>query len=514
MSIPTESAAGKAWVEKYLHPPSVPRSSYAGTPDNNMSPITSLEFETVNNIPTVFTVGAVTYQASEMFFLQTTGASVVAYVFVRCPTYLKNEWSQHPQYPAIVNDSYDFLQNWGSDVSMQRMAYKSCTYFLNATAFNDQGTVTIAQARPAFFTFSGGKIPPESPYLTDDSFEVLPTKPHRRIDGEFDYNSQILDMGDVSGPGFTGAYMPSTPTQVQQSNPKAVTHMAREGAFVTQHWSQPTNRFWNNTDIGNGSQFDLVQTWLRFIQDDHSEHSIRLYTKFENGAIPEKPTLLNAADTVWTDFTVAYVYFSGLTVGGTTNAVGNAYITVKSMYCIEVQPHLKSSFVFFQNSPPVPDDRAIHVASAVTHQVPDGFPASANSFASILGLVAQYAPTVVNWINNAFKANAPAEKAVEKVVEKVVKEKPLIKRPPAKTKPAPAKPFSKPKPSANMQLRIKDLERQLAQNRVSKAMSTGRYTSANNTKRTPYPYAGSTRPPTPMQSFKNNTPRRRFSTRL
>jgi hypothetical protein len=519
MSINTETPSGKAWVEKYLHPPSVPRATYAGIPDMNMSPVTSLQFETVNNIPTVFVIDGVIRQATEIFFLQTTGALVVAYVFVRSPDYNNNGWVQHPQYPAIVNDSYNFHDNWGADVSMQRLAYKSCTYFLNATAFNDQGTVTIAQARPQFFVFSSPLIPPAAD--TDYDF---PKQPSRRVGGEFDYNAQILEMGDISGPGFIGDYVPSTPTQIQQSSPKAVTHMAREGAFVTQHWSQPTNRFWNNPGLENGSDADLVQTWIRFTQSDHSEHTVRLYSKMNSAGHSPEPNLGNAADTVWTDFTIAYVYFSGLSVSSGPAGLSNAYITVKSAYCVEVQPHAKSSFVFFQNSAPVPDDRAIHIAAAVTHQVPDGFPASANGFASILGLVANYAPKVITWLGNAFKSNAPAEKAVEKVAERVIEKK-------VRAKPAPQKRPAvvlnnnarqaprRPKVSVNMNQRIAQLEQQLQRSRI--ADPTRRYRNNFNTGMRPMPQRrqsmrynnGMSNLPTPIPPIVNLN-QKRFSNRL
>nr|WAY16492.1 hypothetical protein [Hepelivirales sp.] len=410
----SETAAGKAWLEKYLHPPSVQKPSFVATPDNNISPVTTLNFETVNNIPLTATIGtgpsSRTLNFTDVFFLQTTGARVVSYVFVRSPGYNSGNWFQHPQTPAITNDSYDFVNNWGSDVSMQRLSYKSCTYYLNATAFNDQGTVTIAQARPAVFVYQGTHPPP---------IDVS-----QRVEGEFDYNCQILDVGDVSGSGQSGEFVPSTPTQVQQSNPKAVTHLAREGAFVPQHWSQPTNRFWNNADTGNGSDHDLVQTYIRFTMADKSEHTVRLFNKMNaDGSIPDEGqvTLDNAADTPWCDFTVAYVYFSALSVSPVLGQtiVSQPYITVKSIYGVEVQPFPKSSFTFFQQTPPIPDDRAIHIAAGIVHQKPDGYPSSANDLGSIFGLVTKFAPKVFNWLTNAFNANSPKEKKVKEKKERV-----------------------------------------------------------------------------------------------
>ena len=374
----SETSAGQAWLEKYLHPPSVQKPSFVSTPDNNISPVTTLNFETVNNIPLTGIIGsgasARTLNFSDVFFLQTTGARVVSYVFVRSAGYNSGNWFQHPQMPAIYNDSYDFVNNWGSDVSMQRLSYKSSTYYLNATSFNDQGTVTIAQARPSVFVFQGQHPPPsDAP---------------QRVEGEYDYNCQIIDLGDVSGGGLSGEFVPATPTQVQQSNPKAVTHLARAGAFVPQHWSQPTNRFWNNADTGNGSDKDLVQSYIRFTTSDKSEHTVRLFTKMNaDGTVPDENqvTLDNTGDTPWSDFTIAFVYFSALSISPVLGQtiVSAPYITVKGIYGVEVQPYPKSSFTFFQQTSPIPDDKAIHIAAGIVHQKPDGYPSSANDLGSI-----------------------------------------------------------------------------------------------------------------------------------
>jgi hypothetical protein len=163
--------------------------------------------------------------------------------------------------------------------------------------------------------------------------------------------------------------------------------------------------FYNNTDIGNGSNYDLTQCWSRFTTNDGEEKTIRLFTKpSATGEVPSIPTLDNCSDTVWTDFTWAYVLFSGLSAPsiGTQTLVSTPYVTVKCVYGVEVQPFPKSSFVFFQNPAPIPDDRAIHAAAGIIHQKPDGYPSAANDFGSILGLVTKFAPTVINWLSSAF----------------------------------------------------------------------------------------------------------------
>lgn len=409
--LPTETPAGRAWAEKYLHPPSVKRNGYIATPDNNMCPVATLELDSIANISPIFTISSVQYYSTDLLFLQGSGARVVAYVFVRTPAIMSGNWILHPQTPAVVFDQYDFDGSWGSDVSLQRLGYKSCTYYLNATQFNDQGTVTVAQFRPNIFT-STQTLPTDPTCSTP--FEI-----QKRISSTADYNSQIIDLGRIDGGGFTGAYVPSTTTMVQQSSPKAVSHMAREGAFVPQHWSQPINLFYNQPDGQNGSEFDMVQTYIRFIQADHSEHLLPLF----NSPPSTPPTLAQMSDTVWSDFSWAYVFFAGLSVPTGESMANAPYITVKSYLGVEVQPSIKSSFVFFQTPAPIPDDRAIHVAAGLVHQKPDGFPSSANDFGSIIALAASFVPRAITWVKNLFSSpKATIRKEAVAVTKTLAKE--------------------------------------------------------------------------------------------
>jgi len=115
-----------------------------------------------------------------------------------------------------------------------------------------------------------------------------------------------------------------------------------------------------------------------------------------------------------------------------TPLVSNAYITVKSVYGVEVQPHVKSSFTFFQQTPPIPDDRAIHIAAGIVHQKPDGFPASANDLGSIIALAATYAPKIIGWLSNAFSANkekAVVKEAVKEEVDETIRQYPPARMP-------------------------------------------------------------------------------------
>lgn len=407
-----ETSQGESWAEKYLHPPSVQNTAMGITPDNNMSPVVLLNFETIDDIPLRFSTDGIEYAAHDVCFLQGSGARVINYVFVRHPQLQGGNWFQHPNYAAIVNDSYDFNSSWGRDASMSIMSYKSCTYYLNATAFSDQGTVTSAQFRPSIYNIVAAA-------------DTIQSRVLRSPGSEFAHNAQQISIGNVSGGAFSGAYVPSTATQILQSNPKATANLAKLGAFVPQKWSQPTNRFYNVNDF-NGSDFDLDYCYIDFGKSDGSFSGLPLFVKWDTGSISKPPVvdLQHCGDTAWSDFTWAYVMFTAL--GATLDSnLASPYITVKSIYGIEVQPYSKSAWTFFQQDPPIPDDRAIHSVQAIAHQTPDAYPASANDFGTILSLAAKYVPKVIDWLSNANdKQPAPKkEKKIEKKIEKQVEKK-------------------------------------------------------------------------------------------
>jgi len=404
MALPTETAVGRAWVNKYLHPPSIRTADYNGTPDNNTSPYAILEYDVVQNISPSFLnpISGEQLFTSDLMFLQGSGALVVTYAFVRHPKYLDGKWQPHPQTPAVVNTSYDFPESWRTDVSMHRLSYKSCTYYLNATAFNDQGTVTTAQFRPQILV--GWATP------ADDELDVI-AMPRRPVGVDPDFNAQWIVLGNMSDSSGQSETMPPTASMVQQSSPKAITHMAKDGVFVPQTWAQPVNAFKPNPKYLSSSLADLPSCQLEFY-DNQGSHTIPLFNaSTPTGVDPTKPNTWH--DITWSDFTWAYVLFSGLSAPTTQITTSTAYITVKCVYGIEVQPMTKSPFNPFMRAAPVPDDRAVHIAAAIAHQKPDAFPASANDFGTILALAAQFAPQVISWISNAFR-KTPTESPVAK----------------------------------------------------------------------------------------------------
>lgn len=142
--IEVDTATGAAWIEKYLHPPVDKRSTYAGIPDLNNTPSVHLEYRAVNDFSAMEGDGKATSVHPTMAFLQTSSAYMPVYLFNND---LNNNIVRESLTQFQINPNLQ-VANMTSIASSGRIAYKSSTYELNATEFNNQGVVTVAQFRP------------------------------------------------------------------------------------------------------------------------------------------------------------------------------------------------------------------------------------------------------------------------------------------------------------------------------------------------------------------------------
>lgn len=163
-SIPL-TKAGSVMVRKILHPPpSKDNVGFQGITDmTTVNQVNmALEAETTEILARIkYAVdGAVsTFNSRAILFLSLSGARNSTYIFIRTPD---GSWAQpvdgtgllsQPTPPAVINAGYPF-QNWVQDVARHRTAYKSESFYLNATGFNNQGMVTNAQFTPAITRLS------------------------------------------------------------------------------------------------------------------------------------------------------------------------------------------------------------------------------------------------------------------------------------------------------------------------------------------------------------------------
>lgn len=165
MEIHTPTPAGAAYVNKVTHPPSPRSPDYRGVPDCSSPNVVHLELKGEYNFSPVITRATApnvitSTVVGKMLFLQTSSPQVGVYCWladnggwVQPQSQPANPDQQHPAIAqkcasASICKGYNF-SNFADDVAQYRATYKSTTFYLNATDFNNQGTITCAKFKPS-----------------------------------------------------------------------------------------------------------------------------------------------------------------------------------------------------------------------------------------------------------------------------------------------------------------------------------------------------------------------------
>lgn len=486
--IRAKTAAGAAYVRKACHPPSPLDSAYEGRPDCSAPNVVMMELKSEANFAPILTLAksatiATTINPSSMLFLQPPGAYVGNYVFM-----LTNDWTgpvttgwvqpvntaaatgvpaiNQFNPPANLMNGYNF-DNWTLDVARHRVTYKSSTYYLNATDFNNQGTVTTAKIRPnTAFTATTATLLKEhqdDPVSTKNLKSVIKglvdshninTKGNERFrtseDGydildsvgapmtnflfqilEFGPNSGNINSQNIQGLSVLTSCLPTTASELLVQSPKSVTRPAKEGAFVVLQQAEPTLSWIDTQDnviasAGTGaSQSGLPRTLIR-VRTYSGNVWAWQYGYLHAGRITDQVyATMNAIDTIWDGLDWSLTLFEGLTVPTTTGTTLSSvpYITVKTIVGIELVPQLKSSLQCFSRTLPMPDQDAIDMMVGIMHARSDSLPASANDLGSIAKVAIRYLPDAIDWLKNLFGSKKEQTRAIEamKPTHKTVK---------------------------------------------------------------------------------------------
>lgn len=446
--------AGAAYVQRVTHPPGeVP--GYAGVPDASQSNVTHLRLVGESNHPPVIIRGAsatttTTTPCSSMLLIQTSGARTANYVFVGNGQNWTQPLSQpsNSSVPAISQlcdaasrtTTYNF-SSWDRDVGPFRTTYKSSTYYLNATDFNNQGTVTTAKFKPSYVGTPNAlsflknleetdpaavnqileQLPDEC-FVDDPDYTIINPKTKKPEAGHAKRTIrniapfvlfQIWDTGARRTQVVRNQYdnmqtlfnwLPQNSGDIINMSPKAVSRLAKEGAFVVQQPADSTQS-WSAQQSGLDDDLNdtggLVQCFMRS-RDIAGNHSYQaLYSQSTPiGALGA------AIDTPWNNLDWSMTLFEGLTTPqpGVTTLSSSSYITCKSYVGVEIDPSPASSLHSFMTQLPLPDSKAIEVATAIFHSRPDAMPAAANDFGSIAQAALKFIPGAARWLGQLFGA--------------------------------------------------------------------------------------------------------------
>jgi hypothetical protein len=474
VSIKANTAAGASWVKKVIHPPSAKDEDYHGTPFKGNSSVALLELRGESDIPPVFTYNSGTLIApvietlnpSTLLFLSGSGGRVGAYAFMRIApnTYVQQtdanipSGTPIPALPAALTSGYDFLNNYNSDFQCHRIGYKSNTFYLNATGFNNQGIVCSAKFKPDLYNTATSAavngvrnnsmtahqlwkslnpqqrrafvdaVPkryriatarttasaPSSRRSLEEDFEVLSVtdRADQLSIPISDFTLQMLNFGEsqatlgvIPGGGVSiVGLLPDTISDVQMISPTSSTRQAKEGDYVVQTWSEDVNLFSQaprvNNQTGGQHLTECFLTWYNPTSNTHLYYNLM--------GTSQTAGIDSYCDIPWTAHDWSYTMFQGLTVpsGSTISTTGVPYISIKTILGLEVQPRISSSMRPFMEQLPFPDDAAIEIASVLIREKPDSLPAAANDLGQIFDSITNYAPKVFDFFKGIFSGGS------------------------------------------------------------------------------------------------------------
>jgi hypothetical protein len=481
VTVKANTAAGASWVRKVIHPPSPKDPDYHGTPFKGNSSVALLELRGETDFPPAFTYNSGTTVApvietlypSTLLFLSGSGGRVGSYCFMRIApnTYVQQtdanipSGTPIPALPAALNAGYDFLSNYNSDFMSHRIGYKSTTYYLNATDFQNQGIVACAKFKPdlinsAISSTSNGarnnnysshqlwrtlseqqrraflaavpehhRIKPQkqtSRRAIEEDFEVLSVADRKEPLSlpVADFQLQLLNFGEsnatlgvIPGGGISIiGLLPDTIADVQMISPTSAMRPAKEGDYVVSTWTEDVNLFAQaprvNHQIGTQALTECFICWYNPTSNTTLYYNL-MGTTATSG-------INSYCDTPWTSHDWAYTMFQGLTVptGTIASTTGLPYISVKTILGLEVQPRISSSMRPFMDQLPFPDDAAIEIASVLIREKPDSLPAAANDLGQIFDSITNYAPKVFDFFKGIFSGGSDKSSAKTSKSEK------------------------------------------------------------------------------------------------
>lgn len=404
----TDTATGAAWVEKYLHPPSALRASYNGIPDLNNTPSVNLEYRleseqtppTGTGTSTLYVLPPSVYTHAYRFAVNPTSAG------------FSEESLLVPENPNVD------LPEFSKTAESYRMAYRSTTFYQDATAFNNAGMIYTSQFRPnvaeyterdiaafhqRFYAHKGAKEAIKlltKSQAVEDGFEKLGLSDKVGLPSSGNV-LQVISLGKI----------PQTGGEVLMRSPKSVARRANEGAFVVHQFSEPTQ-----------SYKSMARSYEKRTAVPPLRYGVFSFFEYENAAgeyvlasFSSRKDGSAAPDLPWYEMTWAFVLY--------TPAVGTdtaAPILLKTIVGVEVQPTSGSLLQAVVKDSPLYDQQALRMASMMRQQMPDSLPASANDFSSFIGAALEWAPKIFSAIKGIF-APKPTESEVKHVVKEEVK---------------------------------------------------------------------------------------------
>lgn len=411
-----------AFLRKCIHPPSaVP--SYSGLPTNDTRTQVLVQWTNmqINVTPSIVdaiasatrNVTAADLSTFDYAILSTSGARVVSIPFIYINGVMVQDLSN-----VEVQDNYDF-ENFSTDATLYRPNYKSITTYLNATSFNDTGSVAGMQFNPSMLF--GGTLSRLSStnydlfrsyvrthirlkhiqlidnrhplfhsartifenfpaFVRDDIIDLLTSgfvdRDLTTVVG-LDPNTtlQIINLSQIGD-----QVMPSQ-SQILNNSTRSYGGRARDGTFAVQRLNTIAPQ-WLTASNTIASKSGLYQCYFFFYDTAGIDHLIPLY---DNNPVPTPITTLKPLyDTLWSsDMTWSIVRYDGLSLNSQTSV--STQLLIKKTYTgFEVQPAFRSAWAGMVRMAPKPDLMSMQLLMDRMYELKDVMPASYNFWGAML----------------------------------------------------------------------------------------------------------------------------------
>ncbi|QHW18923.1 ORF2 [Crustacea hepe-like virus 1] len=416
-----ETAAGRAWLAKYLHPPSDPMPGFCGYPDRNTLSTVQLHYRGEKEIALGCHKGdgaTPLGPAAKYCHLFHWGARAP------CVGVWYDATGGKPAFDPtetqwMINKQFDW-KAWDRDIEKARRTYGSVSIYQDETAFSNRGVITVANFRPDWVDVELGpvftvrdianalkadhrtlKVPPSmlrSNTIDRDGYEVLePKKTDVNLTPPYKWRIMMIHS------------WPRDESDLINLSRKAYSGMLREGAFITSRIAQDVNSF------KQGDTFDAIALYVR---DENTVHNFPLYTDINN-----------FGEWMDCDFAFTWVMYSQMATSQdqSTQPFTANHILYKWYNGFEVSVGLSSSLSTFQAACAMEDETALRLANNVLHEANDADTVANNSWATLARTALSLAPQAFEWLSNVFgskknKQKRDDKKEIKKEVKKEVKQ--------------------------------------------------------------------------------------------